>query len=120
MSYLHKCSVPLYEKTKLILKIKNNLPKSINCYNNYTIIIRIMESRRKMKSKKNMTFCERISKVAPVRKKITEKRLKWYGDVKRREEGHVLRRMLDAPAPGKKHRGRQKTRRKDACKRDGK
>ena len=35
--------------------------------------------------------------VAPVRKKITEKRVKWYRHVKRREEGHVLRRMLDAP-----------------------
>ena len=32
-------------------------------------------------------------KVARVSKKITEKRLKWYEHVKRREEGHVLRRM---------------------------
>ena len=32
------------------------------------------------------------------------------GHVKRREEGHVLRRMLDAPVPGKRQRGRQKTR----------
>ena len=48
-------------------------------------------------------------KVAPVIKKITEKRLKWCGHVKRREEGHVLRRMLDAPVPGKRRRGRQTT-----------
>ena len=32
------------------------------------------------------------------------------GHVKRREEGHVLRRMLDAPVPGKRQRGRQTTR----------
>ena len=32
------------------------------------------------------------------------------GHVKRREEGHVLRRMLDAPVPGKRPRGRQTTR----------
>ena len=51
-------------------------------------------------------------------KKITEKRLKWYGHVKRRGEGHVLRRMLDTPVPGKRRRGRQKTRWKDSCKRD--
>ena len=37
-------------------------------------------------------------KVAPVTKKITEKRLNWYTDMsKRRDEGHVLRRMLDTP-----------------------
>ena len=32
------------------------------------------------------------------------------GHVKRREEGHVLRRMLEAPVPGKRRRGRQTTR----------
>ena len=36
-------------------------------------------------------------KVTPVTKKVTEKRLKWYKHVKRKEEGHVLRRMLYAP-----------------------
>ena len=49
-------------------------------------------------------------KVAPVTKKITEKRLKWYGHVKRRNEVHALSRMVDAPVPGKRWRGRQKTR----------
>ena len=45
-------------------------------------------------------------KVAPGTKKITEERLKWHGHVKRRDEGHVLslRRMIDAPLPGKRHR----------------
>ena len=47
----------------------------------------------------------------------SEKRLKWYGRVKRRDEGPVLRRMLDAPVPGKRRRGRQETRWKDSCKR---
>ena len=36
-------------------------------------------------------------KVAPVTTKMREKRLKWYRHVKRREEEHVIRRMLDAP-----------------------
>ena len=40
------------------------------------------------------------------------------GHVKRREEGHVLSRMLDAPVAGKRWRGRQTTRWKDSCKRD--
>ena len=48
----------------------------------------------------------------------TEKRQNWYGNVKRRDEGHVLGRMLDAPVPGKRWRGRQKTRRKDSGKID--
>ena len=38
-------------------------------------------------------------KVAPVTKKITGKRLTWYGHVKRREEEHILR-MLDTPVQG--------------------
>ena len=56
-------------------------------------------------------------KVAPVTKKITEKRLKWYGHIKRRDEGHVLGRMTDSQLPGKRRKGRQKTRWKDSCKR---
>ena len=44
--------------------------------------------------------------------------LKWYGHIKRTEEGRILRRMLDAPMLGKRWRGRQKTRWKDSCKRD--
>ena len=47
-------------------------------------------------------------KVAPVKHKMRGKRLNWHGHVKRMDEGHVLRRMLDAPVPGKKWRGRQK------------
>ena len=39
--------------------------------------------------------------------------------VKRREKGTgMLTIMVDAPAPGKRWRGRQKTRWKDSCKRD--
>ena len=38
-----------------------------------------------------VTTVEIIDKiVSSVTKKITEKRLKWYGHVKRRDEGHVL------------------------------
>ena len=38
--------------------------------------------------------------------KITEKRLKWYGHVRRMKEEHIVRRMLDVDIPGKKRRGR--------------
>ena len=51
-------------------------------------------------------------------KKITEKRLKWYGHVRRMKEEHIVRRMLDVDIPGKRRRGRPHLRWKDACKRD--
>ena len=38
-------------------------------------------------------------------KKITEKRLKWYGHVRRMKEEHIVRRMLDVGMPGKRRRG---------------
>ena len=40
-------------------------------------------------------------KVAPVTKKVTEKRLKWYRHVKRRDEGHVLRKNVRCTSTGK-------------------
>ena len=59
-------------------------------------------------------------KVAPVTKKITEKRLKWFEHVKRRDQGHILRRMLDIPVPGKRWRGRLKPGGNTGVKRYGK
>ena len=51
-------------------------------------------------------------------KKIKEKRLKWYGYVRRMKEEHIVRRMLDVDIPGKRRRGRPNLRWKDACNRD--
>ena len=51
-------------------------------------------------------------------KKITEKRLKWYGHVRRMKEEHIVRRMLDVDITEKRRRGRPNLRWKDACKRD--
>ena len=42
-------------------------------------------------------------------KKITEKRLKWYGHVRRMKEEHIVRRMLDVDIPGKKKRAAKPT-----------
>ncbi len=50
--------------------------------------------------------------------KITEKRLKWYGHVRRMKEVHIVRRMLDVDILGKRRRGRPNLRWKDTCKRD--
>ena len=51
-------------------------------------------------------------------KKSIEKRLKWYGHVRRMKEEHIVRRMLDVEISGKRRRGRPNLRWKDACKRD--
>ena len=58
------------------------------------------------------------TRVVQASKKISEKRLKWYGHVRRRKEEHIVRRMLDVDIPGKRRRGRPNLRWKDACKRD--
>ena len=43
-------------------------------------------------------------------KKITERRLIWYGHVMRRDGEHILRKELRADISGKMNRGRPKTR----------
>ena len=58
------------------------------------------------------------TRVVQASKKITEKRLKRYGHVRRMKEEHILRRMLDVDIPWKRRRGRPNLRWKDACKRD--
>ena len=59
--------------------------------------------------------CERVSESGTSDKEDEREKSKWYGHVKRRDEG--LRRMLDAPVPGLRRRGLQKTRWKDPCRR---
>ena len=58
------------------------------------------------------------TKVAQAAKKITEKRPKWYGHVMRREEEHVVRRVMTKETPGRRKRGRPKTRWKGVRRRD--
>ena len=58
------------------------------------------------------------TRVAQASKKITERRLIWYGHVMRRDGEHILRKVLRADIPGKRKRGRPKTRWKDTCQRD--
>ena len=58
------------------------------------------------------------TRVVQASKKLAEKRLKWYGHVRRMKEEHIVRRMLDVDIPRKRRRGRTNLRRKDACKRE--
>ena len=58
------------------------------------------------------------TKVVQASRKITERRLKWYGHVMTMEDDHVVKRVMTKAIPGKRKRGRPKTRWKDVCKRD--
>ena len=46
--------------------------------------------------------------------KTREARLRWYGHVLRKDDGYIGRRMLRTEMPGKRKRGRPKTRFTDA------
>ena len=73
------------------------------------------ERELQIKIRSEMNITSDSVKVTSVAKKIRENGLKWNGHVTSRGEGHtvVIRRMADAPLPGKRHRGRQKARWKD-------
>ena len=51
------------------------------------------------------------TRVALASKKLTERRLNWYGHVMRRDDEHILTKVLRADISGKMKRGRPKTRR---------
>ena len=50
--------------------------------------------------------------------KTREARLKWYGYLRRKDDGHIGRRMLRMELPGKRKRGRPKRRFMDVVKED--
>ena len=57
-------------------------------------------------------------KIAPVSMKIKESRLRWYGHLRRREDEHPTRLMMDMAIPGRRRRGRPKLRWLDCVNRD--
>ena len=50
------------------------------------------------------------TKVEEITKKVQERRLKWYGQVMRREEHYVGRRAIEMKVHGRRNRGRPKRR----------
>ena len=58
------------------------------------------------------------TKVLEISKKVLECRLKWYGNVLRREDEYVGKRVMVMEVPGKRMRGRPKWRWLDNIKND--
>ena len=58
------------------------------------------------------------AKIAKLGDKLWGARLRWYGHVKRREEGYVGKRMVKMAIPGKRKRGRPKRRWMDSVRED--
>ena len=50
------------------------------------------------------------TKVCQMSTFLRQKRLHWYGDVKRRKEDNLSRQMMDVVVPGKRRRGRPRLR----------
>ena len=57
-------------------------------------------------------------KVERLGMKMREGRLRWYGDVMRRDQEYVGRKMMEMELPGKRRRGRPKRRFLDVVKED--
>ena len=55
--------------------------------------------------------------VQPIATHLMQKRLRWYGHVRRRDERHTTRTVLDVVVEGERTRGRPKLRYMDTSKR---
>ena len=56
--------------------------------------------------------------VQPIATHLMQKRLRWYGHVRRRDESHITRTVLDMEVEGVRPRGRPKLRYMDTIRRD--
>ena len=131
-----RCSGVLCDR-RMPLKLKGNVYKTVvrpaQLYGADTwATTRVQEARLEVNEMRMMRWVCGVTRRGKIRnehirgtaivvqasKKITEKRLKWYGHVRRMKEEHIVRRMLDVKIPGKRRRRRPNLRWKDACKRD--
>ena len=60
------------------------------------------------------------AKIANLGDKLRNERLRWYGHVKRREEGYVGKRMMKMAVPGRRKRGKPRRRWMDLAREDTK
>ena len=70
------------------------------------------------KDKIRNEYMRGTAKIAKLGDKLRDARLRWYGHVKRREEGHVGKRMMVMAVPGRRKRGRPRRRWMDSARED--
>ena len=70
------------------------------------------------KDKIRNEYIRNTVKVEQLEMKMGEGRLRWYGNIMRRDQEYVGRRVLQMELPGKRKRGRQKRRFLDVVKKD--
>ena len=58
------------------------------------------------KDNKRNEYVRGTAKIAKLGDKLRNERLRWYGHVKRKEEGFVGKRMMEMAVPGRRKRGR--------------
>ena len=63
-------------------------------------------------------YVREIAKIAKLRDKLRNAKLRWYGHVKRREEGYVGKRVMEMAVPGRRKRGRPRRRSMDLARED--
>ena len=62
------------------------------------------------KDKITNKYVRGTAKLAKLGDKLRNARLRWFGHVKRREEGYVGKRMMEMAVPGRRKRGRPRRR----------
>ena len=70
------------------------------------------------KDKIRNEYVRGTAKIAKLGDKLRNARLRWYGQVKRREEDYVAKRMMEMAVPGRRKRGRQGRRWMDLARED--
>ena len=70
------------------------------------------------KDKIRNEYVRGTAKIAKLGDKLRNAKLRWYGHVKRREEGYVGKTMMEMVVPGRKKRGRPRIRWMDLARED--
>ena len=73
-------------------------------------------SDKKLQDKKQIV--RGTAKIAKLRDKLRNARLRWYGHVERREEGYMGKRMVEMAVPGRRKKGRPRRRWMDLARED--
>ena len=68
--------------------------------------------------KKRNKYMRGTAKIAKLGDKLRNARLRWYGHVKRREEGYVGKTVMEMAVPGTRKRGRPRRRWMDLARED--